>query len=131
MIICFFQVQINLNEKNDVTAIKNYLTTDLGAPYQGGWKRNYRRRRAFENIYKQLKEASYGDRPSNPNFCFLLVNKKKTNRYLRRTNRHLKKSGIDKYCHHTFVFNGEDKIDLAEIRKEICPEAELIRGMYA
>ena len=132
-----FQVRINLNEKNDMAAIKNYLTTDLesagpepprkglrGSFFRGFPKLAKRRnaRRAFREIYQRLKEESFGNRPNISNICLLLVNEKRTSRYL-------KNSEINRFCDHTLVFSGEDEIDLAAIRKKICPEAQIIRGM--
>ena len=130
------QVRINLDEKNDVAAIKNYLMTELEgigpeSPQPLGRGRGKplfkpRRnsaRRAFREMYLRLKEASFGNRPNIPNICLLLVNKKKTSKYL-------KKSEINKFCDHTIVVSGEDEVDLATIRKKICPEAQIVRGMY-
>ena len=74
-------------------------------------------------MYQRLKEESFGNRPNISNICLLLVNDKKTSRYL-------KKSEINKFCDHTIVISGEDEVDLATIRKKICPEAQIVRGMY-
>ena len=120
-----------------MVAIKNYLTTDLEAAgpepprkrrrryfFRGLPKLATRRNagRAFREIYQRLKEESFGDRPNVSNICLLLVNEKRTSRYL-------KNSGINKFCDHTLVFSGEDEINMAAIRKKICPEAQIIRGM--
>ena len=126
--MCFlFQLQIKLNEKNDIAAIKNYLATDLigsGPEYSRRHRRHARR--AFKQMNALLRNGLYGDRPNIPNVCFLLINEKKTSRYLR----YLRRSGINMFCHHMFVFSGDDWIDLTTIRKEICPEAQIVRGIY-
>ena len=122
---------------NDIVAIKNYLRRDseangpetLGRGRRGNFFRRPQKpaqrqdvRPAFKEMYLRLKEDSYGDRPDIPNVCLLLVNEERTSRYL-------EKSGVNRFCDHTFVFSGEEKIDLAAIRKKICPEAQFIRGM--
>ena len=121
-----------------MVAIKNYLTTDLEAAgpepprkrrrryfFRGLPKLATRRNagRAFREIYQRLMEDSFGNRPNVSNICLLLVNEKRTSRYL-------KNSGINKFCDHTLVFSGEDEINMAAIRKKICPEAQIIRGMW-
>ena len=110
--------------------IKDYLTTDLEAngpeqPRRGRFFKRPRRnaRRAFQEINTRIRENSFGNRPDISNICFLLVNEEKTSRYL-------KKSGINKFCDHTLVFSGKDELDLATIQKKICPEAQIVRGMY-
>ena len=87
------------------------------------YSRRHRRhaRRAFKQMNALLRNGVYGDRPNVPNVCFLLINEKRTSRYL-------KGSGIEKFCDHTIVISGHDNINLATIRKKICPEAEIIRG---
>ena len=132
--MCFlFQVRINLDEKNDVAAIKNYLATSLEAngpePTLTGRKGLFFKRprknarRAFEQMNSLLREETFGDRPNIPNVCFLLVNEKITSRFL-------KKSGINTFCDHTLVFSGKDEFDVATIQKKICPEAQIVRGIY-
>ena len=119
-----FQLQIKLNEKNDIAGIKNYLATDLigsGPEYSRRHRRHARR--AFKQMNALLRNGLYGDRPNIPNVCFLLVNEKITSRFL-------KKSGISTFCDHTLVFSGKDEFDVATIRKKICPEAQVVRGMY-
>ena len=135
-----FQVRINLDEKNDIAAIKNYLLTELEGigpephvhrPPHRGRKYSFFRpkpkrhsaRRAFHEMYLRMKEEKFGNRPNISNICLLLVNDK-------RTSRHLKHSEINKFCDHTIVFSGEDEVDVAAIRKKICPEAQIVRGMY-
>ena len=71
----------------------------------------------------RLNEQIYGNRANVSNVCLLLVNEKKTSKYL-------EKVGLNKFCKHTIVVSADDTIDLAAIRKKICPEAELVRGMY-
>ena len=78
-------------------------------------------RRAFEEIDNRINEETYGNRANVSNVCLLLVNEKKTSRYLER-------SGINKFCDHTIVISGDDEINLATIRKKICPEADIVRG---
>ena len=127
--MCFlFQVSINLNEKNDVTAIEDYLTNNL-APNgpeparRGGYFKRRHARRAFKKMNALLREEIFGDRPNITNLCFLLVNEK-------RISRHLRRSGINTFCDHCFVFSAEDVIDFATIPKKICPEAQIVRGIY-
>ena len=126
-----FQIRINLNEKNNVMAIKDYLTNDLGAngpePTGKGRRRSFFKRpgknarRAFKQMNTLLREEVFGDRPNITNVCFLLVNEKKTSRYLKR-------SGINTFCDHILVLSGEDEFDLETVRKKICPEAQIVRG---
>ena len=80
-------------------------------------------RRAFREMYQRVKEESFGNRPNVSNICLLFINDKKTGKYL-------KNSEINKFCDHTIVFSGEDEVDVATIRKKICPEAQIVRGMY-
>ena len=123
-----FQVRINLNEKNDVAAIKTYLTTNLEAngPEHKRWRGpggpRKNAKHAFEEINRIIRKNAFGNRPNIPNICFLLVNEEKTSR-------HLKQSGLNKLCDHTFVFSGKDEFQLATIQKKICPEAQAVRGM--
>ena len=123
------QVRMKLDENNEIAAIKDYLASKLEAngpePRRGKFfkRRERNARRAFREMYQRLKERSFGNRPDIPNICLLLVNEKKTSRYL-------KNSGIEKFCGHTVVISGEDEIDLATIRKKICPAAQIIRGLY-
>ena len=122
-----FQVRINLDDMNDITSIKKYLETKLPSagpePRRGKFPKPKRNARlAFREMYQRLKEESFGNRPNISNICLLLVNEKRTSRYL-------KNSGINKFCDHTLVFSGKDEIDFATIRKKICPEAQIIRGM--
>ena len=131
--MCFlFQVRINLNEKNDVATIKAYLTTDLEGKGPESTRKGKRRpilkrpKRAFGEINTRIREKSFGDRPSIPNICLLLVNDEKNSKYLKKSG--LKKSGLDTFCDHTLVFSGEDEVDLETIRKKICPESQIIRG---
>ena len=120
---------MKLDENNEIAAIKNYLASNLEAsgpePRRGKFfrRRGRNARRAFREIYQRLKEGGFGNRPNIPNICLLLVNEKRTSRYL-------KNSGIEKFCGHTVVISGEEEIDLATIRKKICPEAQIIRGLY-
>ena len=137
-----FQVRIKLGEKNDIATIKDYLANSLqtNGPEPLPPKRPKRRGRffkffgpprprrqrknarlAFEEIDNRINEETYGNRPNISNVCLLLVNEKQTSRYLG-------KSGINKFCDHVIVFSGEDEINLATIRKKICPEAEIIKG---
>ena len=126
-------MRINLNEKNDLVAIKDYLTNDLEAngpePPPKGRRRPFLKRprknarRAFEEINTRVRENTFGNRPNISNICFLLVNEEKISKYL-------KKSGLNTFCDHTLVFSGKDAFNVATIRKKICPEAQVVRGMY-
>ena len=131
--ISLLQVRINLDEDNDIASIKNYLATNLPStgidpPRRGKFFRKFAKtsrnaRRAFREIYLRLKEETFGNRPNVSNVCLLLVNEKKTSRYL-------KNSRINTFCDHTLVFSGKDEFDVATIQKKICPEAQVVRGMY-
>ena len=112
--------------------IKDYLENSLQTngpepprPRKGKKSKYYgpprNARRAFREMNHRINEGTYGNRANVPNICLLLVNEKKTSRFLKRC-------GIDRFCDHIIVFSGEDEVDLATIRKKICPEAEIIRG---
>ena len=114
---------------NDIAAIKAYLANNLPAngpePQLPKGKKRKRKnaKLAFDEINTRINEQTYGNRPNVSNICLVLVNEKKIIK-------DLAKSGIKKFCDHIIVVSGENEIDLAAIRKKICPEAELVRGMY-